>query len=92
MIFGPGKVIIVAGKNKIVKDVNEGLRRLKAVAGPLNAKRHNLTHLPCVKTGLCADCDSPRRICRVTTIMERAPNRVRGSNITVVLVAEQLGF
>ena len=92
MIFGPKKVIVVAGKNKIVKDVDEGLKRLKRVAGPLNAKRHNLVELPCVTTGVCTDCDSPKRICRAITIMERAPNRVRGPNITVVLVAEDLGF
>jgi len=92
MIFGPKKVIVVAGKNKIVKNADEGLKRLKRVAGPLNAKRHNLTELPCVSTGSCTDCDSPKRICRVTTIIERAPNRVRDSSITVVLVDEELGF
>ncbi len=92
MIFGPKKVIVIAGKNKIVKDVDEGLKRLKRVAGPLNAKRHGLIELPCVTTGLCADCNSPKRICRVITIMERAPNRVREPNTTVVLVAEELGF
>ena len=64
------------------------LRRL----GPLNAKRHDIRELPCVKTGVCTDCDSPKRICRVITILERAPNRVRKPNITVVLVAEELGF
>jgi hypothetical protein len=92
MIFGPEKVIVIAGKNKIVKDVGAGLKRLKRVAGPLNAKRHNLVELPCVSTGLCTECDSPKRICRVITILERAPNRVRGPNITVVLTAEDLGF
>ena len=92
MIFGPKKVIVIAGKNKIVKNVDAGLKRLKRTAGPLNAKRHNLVELPCVSTGSCTDCDSPKRICRVITIMERAPNRVRGPNITVVLVAENLGF
>jgi len=92
MIFGPKKVIVIAGKNKIVKNVDAGLKRLKKVAGPLNAKRHNLVELPCVSTGLCEDCNSPKRICRVITIMERAPNRVKDPNITVVLVAEELGF
>jgi L-lactate utilization protein LutB len=92
MIFGPTRVIVIAGKNKIVKDVDEGLRRLKKVAGPLNAKRHNLTELPCASTGLCTDCNSPKRICRVITIMERAPDRVREHNLIVVLVGEELGF
>jgi hypothetical protein len=92
MIFGPKTVIVVAGVNKIVKNVDAGLKRLKTVAGPLNAKRHKLMELPCVKTGVCVDCDSPKRICRATTILERAPNRVRGPNITVILVADKLGF
>ena len=91
MIFGPKKVIVVAGKNKIVKDVDEGLKRLKRVAAPLNAKRHNIKELPCVTTGVCVDCDSPKRICRVVTIMERAPDRVREPDITVLLVAVELG-
>lgn len=92
MVFGPEKVIVIAGVNKIVKDVDAGLKRLKTVAGPLNAKRHNLVELPCVKTGTCTDCDSPKRICRAITILERAPNRVRGPSMTLVLVAEELGF
>ncbi|MFQ5758388.1 MAG: lactate utilization protein [Candidatus Bathyarchaeia archaeon] len=92
MIFGPGSVIVVAGRNKIVRNVDAGLKRLKEVAGPLNAKRHNLVELPCVKTGVCTDCDSPKRVCRVITIIERAPNRVREPHMTVVLVAEDLGF
>ena len=92
MIFGPDKVIVVAGRNKIVRDIVEGLNRLKDVAGPLNAKRHNLVELPCIETGVCTDCDSPKRICRVTTIMERAPNRISKPHMTVVLVDEDLGF
>jgi L-lactate utilization protein LutC len=92
MIFGPDKVIVVAGQNKVVKDVDEGLKRLKEVAGPQNAKRHNIKELPCVKTGVCTDCDSSKRICRVITIIERAPNRIREPHMTVVLVNEDLGF
>jgi len=92
MIFGPDKVIVVAGRNKIVRNMDKGLKRLKEVAGPLNAKRHNIRELPCVKTRVCEECDSPKRICRVITIIERAPNRIRESHITVVLVDEDLGF
>lgn len=92
MIFGPGRVVVVVGWNKIVRDVEAGLKRLKEVAGPLNAKRHNIGELPCVKTGVCTDCDSPKRICRAITILERASNRVREPNMTVVLVTEELGF
>jgi len=72
MIFGPKKVIIVAGVNKIVKDVNEALVRIHEVCAPLNARRHFEKHhrpwfgdLPCVRTGRCVDydCDHERRIC-----------------------------
>lgn len=42
MIFGLGRVVVVVGWNKIVGDVEAGLKRLKEVAGPLNAKRHNI--------------------------------------------------
>ncbi len=88
MIFGPRKVIVIAGINKIVKDVAEGIQRVKNVAAPMNARRLN-RQTPCTMTGECTDCDSTYRICRVTTIMERKPNE---TDITVILVGEELGF
>jgi len=88
MIFGPSKVIVVAGWNKIVTDLNAAVLRIRNVAAPLNAKRLELK-VPCAKTGYCSDCDSPDNMCRVTTIISRKPRR---TDITVVLVAEQLGF
>ncbi|HBA56184.1 MAG TPA: lactate utilization protein C, partial [Syntrophorhabdus aromaticivorans] len=66
MIFGPKKVIIIAGYNKIVPDVPAALDRIKRVAAPMNAKRLNLS-LPCAETGHCHDCTSEERICRVTS-------------------------
>jgi len=54
MIFGPRKVIIVAGVNKIVKDVDEGLRRIRNVASPMNAN-HLGYKSPCGLTGICAE-------------------------------------
>jgi len=92
MIFGPKKVIVIAGKNKIVKNVSAALKRLKHIAGPLNAKRLNLAELPCVKTGECMNCNTPKRICRVVTFIEKAPSSIRKPNITVLLVGENLGF
>jgi hypothetical protein len=88
MIFGPGKVIVVAGWNKIVPDVNAAIQRIRNIAAPLNAKRLELK-VPCAKTGYCLDCDVPDNMCRVTTIISRKPRR---TDISVVLVAEQLGF
>ena len=88
MIFGPRKVVVVAGANKIARDLEEGLHRARNVAVPMNAKRLNL-RTPCAVTGACSDCESEDRICNVTTILHRKP---RNTDITVVLVGERLGY
>lgn len=88
MIFGPGKIIVVAGINKVVKDLESALKRIKEIAAPMNTKRLNLK-TPCAQTGVCSDCNSPQRICRVTTIMEKKPNF---SDIEVILIGENLGY
>jgi hypothetical protein len=88
MTFGPGKVILVAGYNKIVEDVQEGIKRIKNVASPLNARRLNID-VPCAKVGKCVDCNSPNRICRVLVIHERKPS---WTDILIILVGEELGF
>jgi hypothetical protein len=86
--FGPGKVILIAGYNKIVEDVQEGIKRIKNVAAPLNARRLNID-VPCAKVGKCVDCNSPNRICRVIVIHERKPFL---TDILIILVGEELGF
>ncbi len=86
--FGPGKVVLVAGYNKIVDDIQDGIKRAKNVAAPLNAKRLNID-VPCAKLGRCVDCNSPNRICRVLVIHERKPAL---TDILIVLVGEELGF
>jgi len=88
MIFGPKKVIIVTGVNKIVMDVDEALERIKNVAAPMNAKRLNM-NVPCTVSGFCTDCDSQDRICNVTTIIERRPVH---TDISVILIGEMLGY
>lgn len=98
MIFGPDKVIVVAGMNKVVKDVNEALERIHSYAAPMNAKRHHLKHqsedlgdLPCARTGICIDCNHDWRICRYTVIIEGTMIREKG-RINVVLIGEELGI
>ncbi|MFC1864917.1 lactate utilization protein, partial [Chloroflexota bacterium] len=92
MLYGPKKVIAVAGINKIVANVEEGIKRIKGTAAPINAKRHNLKHgleaPPCTVTGVCVDCHHPRRICCYTTIIEFQ----RRPRIEVVIVGEELGI
>ena len=88
MIFGPKKVIVVAGVNKITGDLEEGLWRASNIAAPMNARRlHPKT--PCAETGECSDCVAPGRICGITTIIHRRPRR---TPFTVVLVGEKLGY
>ena len=86
--FGPKKVIIIAGYNKIVPDINAALERIKRVAAPMNAKRLNRP-LPCTETGYCHDCKSELRICRVISIIQRRPAE---TDISVFLINEELGF
>jgi L-lactate utilization protein LutB len=87
-VFGPGKVILVAGVNKIVDDVEEAIKRIKNVSAPLNARRLNID-VPCAKVGRCVDCNSPNRICRVVVIHERRPSL---TDMLIILVGEELGF
>ena len=88
MIFGPQKVIVVVGVNKIVKNIDEGIHRARNVAAPMNARRRG-DKVACATTGVCTDCEATDRLCRVITIMEKKPSR---TDVTVILVGEQLGF
>jgi hypothetical protein len=87
-VFGPGKVIMVVGYNKIVEDVQEAIKRIKNVSSPLNARRLNID-VPCAKIGRCVDCNSPNRICRAVVIHERRPTL---TDMLVIIVGEELGF
>ncbi len=86
--FGPKKVILVAGYNKVAGDLDEAIKRVKNEATPLNARRLNID-VPCAKRGSCIDCNSPNRICRVVVIHERKPTF---TDILVILVGEELGY
>ena len=96
MIFGPRRVIIVVGKNKITEDVDSAIRRNRDVAAPLNYFRHNEKHHnrfenPCMKLGHCADCLSERRACWNTVIIDGAIE-FHKDRLHLVLVNENLGL
>lgn len=87
MLYGPDKVIVIAGVNKIVKDINEAIYRVENLAAPENAKRLN-RKTPCTVTGKCMNCNSPERICREYTVIRKpVPNR-----IFVLLLNEEYGY
>lgn len=105
MLFGPKKVILVIGANKIVNDIDEAMARLK-IAAAMNAKRHMSKHggqashlgiekLPCFATGICGNCQSHYKMCRKTVIIDgqsRDALSPEESGIHVILVGESLGL
>lgn len=87
--FGPRRVILVAGRNKIVEDSEAAFARIRNIAAPLNAARHEGFTTPCVGTGRCWDCSSGQRICNERLILHKCHPRGR---ITVVLVEQEAGL
>ncbi|MBQ4100860.1 MAG: lactate utilization protein [Oscillospiraceae bacterium] len=88
MIFGPLSVILVVGKNKIVKDIAEAEERLRTIAAPMNTQRLNLT-TPCAKTGKCENCKGDNRICCSYLVLRQQREKDR---IKVIIVDENLGY
>ena len=88
MVYGPKHVLIIAGYNKIVSSIDEGMRRAKEIAAVMNAKRVN-AQTPCATTGKCVDCTARGRICRVVSIIMYRPWQ---TDIHVMLVNQPLGF
>lgn len=96
IIHGPKKVIVIVGVNKIVRDLDAAVYRVKTVACPANAKRIGL-ETPCAKLGKCiaADkgmtegCKSPSRMCSQYLVSgyQRDKNRIH-----VIFLNEELGF
>jgi hypothetical protein len=88
MMFGPEKVILVVGMNKVAPDLDSAIARVKHYAAPVNAIRIGV-EAPCMANGLCADCRSAQRVCNMWSIIEGS--RMRG-RIHVKLVGESLGY
>lgn len=88
VIYGPRKIVLLAGVNKIVRDQEQGLWRARntaAIANNLRLKKDN----PCVRTGRCEDCASPQRVCNAVTLLWKRPWQ---SDIQVLLINEELGY
>ncbi|KEH97871.1 lactate utilization protein [Clostridium massiliodielmoense] len=88
MTFGPKKVIVVAGINKIVTDEKSAFERIEVLAAPKNTKRLSKS-TPCTKTGVCMNCKNEDRICRIYSVIKRKP---MGANMTVVIIGEEMGY
>ena len=88
MSFGPKKVIVVVGVNKIVSDLDAAMERIELYAAPINNKRLDRPN-PCTVAGVCMDCQGASRICNITTILHKRPPMI---DFHVVVVGEELGF
>lgn len=87
--FGPRKVIIVAGRNKITANRDEAEERIRGIAAPQNVARHPGFRTPCAITGVCSDCNSQDRICNTRMEMLRCwPDK----RVLVVLIDQDLGL
>ena len=88
LIYGPQNVIIIAGMNKVVQDMDAAYDRVRGYAAPANAQRFDID-TPCKKIGECADCLSSSTICAqfVTTRICKPAGRIK-----VVLIGEELGI
>jgi hypothetical protein len=102
MLFGPNRVIIVAGYNKIVKDIDAAMTWIQEYVAPINMKRHFEKHglkflenLPCVKTGTCHHCNSENKGCMYTTIIggwSQDPKSPNQYPTHIIIVGEVLGI
>lgn len=86
--YGPKKLVLIVGMNKVCPDLDAAMKRARNVAAPINAQRFGLT-TPCARTGACADCKSPDTICCQFLVTRFSRHKDR---IHVILVNDNLGF
>lgn len=88
MIYGPDKVIVIAGVNKIVKDEQQATERLRSTAAPANARRLS-RKTPCAELGYCTNCNRPDRICNDYVLIKKQPANGR---MHVIIIDKELGY
>ena len=89
-IYGPERVFLVVGRNKIAPDLTGAIDRARNIAAPLNARRLN-RHTPCaVGEPRCRDCRSPEKVCGVMTVFFMPPTSIK--EFHAILVDEDLGY
>lgn len=95
MFWGHPISIIVVGKNKIVKGLEEAFDRIRYIIAPNHIRIRSVElggrefKTPCVTTGECNDCRATDRACNIFTIIEGKPFR---TTLNVIIVNEDLGL
>lgn len=87
--FGPKRVILVVGINKVAQNLDAAISRARSLAAPVNMMRFADLNTPCKHDGMCHDCKSPDSICNYIQIMRNS--HPVGRHI-VVIVGEELGY
>jgi hypothetical protein len=88
MAFGPRRVIVIAGVNKLVADEEAAWQRIRTIAAPINFKRLNRPN-PCTKQGVCMNCNLSSRGCNIYVATRRKPPMM---DFSVFIVNDSLGF
>ena len=89
LCFGPKSVIVVAGMNKVVADMDAAVSRVRHFAAPANVQRFAGNKTPCIVNGQCANCHGEDCICAymVATRISRPAGKIK-----VILIGENLGI
>lgn len=88
LIYGPRKVYVLAGTNKLVPDLDAAIERVKQIAAPANNVRLKKDN-PCTMLGSCMNCSRDTTICNQYVATRRSGIRER---IHVILINEELGY
>jgi len=88
MIYGPEKVIMIVGTNKIVKDIDAAIERNRKIAAPVNVQRLS-RKTPCFETGYCTNCNSPERICNAHVVID---GQMIKDRINVIFIDGDFGY
>lgn len=86
--YGPKKVFLIVGVNKIVKNVEEAIERNRNISAPANCIRLK-RNTPCSKIGYCVECRAEDRICNTYVLMKHQRFKDR---ITVIFLNKSLGY
>ena len=89
MMFGPKTLVFLVGKNKIVNNVEEGIKRIREKACGPNARRQNL-NVPCALTDRCADCHTKDRMCNLFLVHEYPSKGIEKT--CIFFIDEELGL
>ena len=97
LVYGPKSVVVVVGKNKIVKNAEEGFKRIKEIAAPKNCQRlaknnycaYKNQCMAIEKESLSDGCNSQSRICCSYIVQSYQLIKDR---IKVIICNEDLGY